>query len=441
MDLAINWRTKMLDNLYKKLYIIFISSIMFIITVIIGILCTNSIDDKHHNDSIFFQRLSTLMIYELENPEKNPQTVINPYEDNYSIFALLKDAQGNTVYQSTPFFPTDINFLLEQFTEKANAESIINLDRTVSTTQSGVISFAGSCHDKYWGTSAIVVDKSGTIFHLSLLHQQKTTFELIRTQLPFYILIWFISLLFIAIVSRFLLKHAMEPTEKVLKSQKDFIASASHELKSPLAVILANNDKIREFSKDMSDIQKFANVIDTETMRMSKLIKDMLLLASSDAGTRNINKTMVNLDTLLITLYESYEPVCVKKGISLDANFMDIHFPMLYTDQECLFQILRIFMDNAISHSKTKTSIQIKAVLSHQKIILSIIDHGQGISEKDKPYIFDRFYCVDKSHTDKSHFGLGLSIAKELAKSLSGEVGLLNTKGGGATFFLTLSLK
>ena len=233
----------------------------------------------------------------------------------------------------------------------------------------------------------------------------------------------------------------MEPTEKVLKSQKDFIASASHELKSPLAVILANNDKIREFSKDMSDIQKFANVIDTETMRMSKLIKDMLFLASSDAGTRNINKTMVNLDTLLITLYESYEPVCVKKGISLDANFMDIHFPMLYTDQECLFQILRIFMDNAISHSKTKTSIQIKAVLSHQKIILSIIDHGQGISEKDKPYIFDRFYCVDKSHTDKSHFGLGLSIAKELAKSLSGEVGLLNTKGGGATFFLTLSLK
>ena len=70
MDLAINWRTKMLDNLYKKLYIIFISSIMFIITVIIGILCTNSIDDKQHNDSIFFQRLSTLMIYELKIQKK-----------------------------------------------------------------------------------------------------------------------------------------------------------------------------------------------------------------------------------------------------------------------------------------------------------------------------------------------------------------------------------
>lgn len=431
----------MLDNLYKKLYIVFISSIMFIISVIIGISCTNYIDDKQHNDSIFFERLSTLMIYELENPEKNPQTVIKPYEDKYSIFALLKDVQGNTVYQSTSLFPTEINLLLKQFTEKTNAESTIYLDRTISTTQGGVISFAGSSHDKYWGTTAIVVDKSGTMFQLSLLHQKKTTFELIKKQLPLYIFIWLISLLFIAIISRLLLKHAMAPTEKVLKSQKDFIASASHELKAPLSVILANNDKIKDFCKDMPDIQKSANVIDTETMRMSKLIKDMLFLASSDAGTHNINKSMVNLDTLLITLYEAYEPVCSRKGILLDANFLDIHFPMLYTDQECLFQILRIFMDNAISHSNTKTSIQIKAVLSHQKIILSIIDHGQGISEKDKPYIFDRFYCVDKSHTDKSHYGLGLSIAKELAKSLSEEVGLLNTDGGGATFFITLTLK
>ncbi len=76
----------MLDNLYKKLYIIFISSIMLVITALIGILCINSIDNKQRSDSIFFQRLSMLMIYELENPEKNPQTIIKPYENQYSIF-------------------------------------------------------------------------------------------------------------------------------------------------------------------------------------------------------------------------------------------------------------------------------------------------------------------------------------------------------------------
>ena len=385
--------------------------------------------------------LYTLIIYELENPENNPQTVIKSYEDNYSIFAVLKDAQGNVIYQSSLPFPTDITFLLRQFTEKANDESVIVLNRTMATTQGGILSFSGGSHDKYWGIPAIVIDKNGTLFYLSLLHRQETSFELMAKQLPFYILLWVVSLFCIVIVSRFLLKHAIEPTEKVLKSQKGFIAAASHELKAPLAVILANNDKINRLSDGIPDIKKAANIIDAETMRMSKLIKDMLLLASSDSGTRNINKTMVNIDTLLIALYEAYEPICSQKGIPLDADFMEDHFPILYTDRECLFQILSIFMDNAISHAKTKASIQIKAALSRKAVTISVIDHGRGISAEDKPYIFDRFYCADKSHTDKSHFGLGLSIAKELAGFLSANVGIKNTEGGGATFFLILPLK
>ena len=126
-----------------------------------------------------------LMIYELENPEKSPQTVIKPYEDNYSIFAVLKDAQGNVIYQSPLSFPTDITFLLSQFTEKASVESVTALDQTKATTQGGVLSFSGSSHDKYWGIPAVVIDKNGTLFYLSLLHRQKTIFELIGKQLPF----------------------------------------------------------------------------------------------------------------------------------------------------------------------------------------------------------------------------------------------------------------
>lgn len=431
----------MLDNLYKKIFIIFISSITLVITVIIGVLCFNSIDSKQRNDSTFFQRLSMLMIYELENPGKKPQAIIKPYEDQYSIFALLTDTQGNVVYQGNSLFPTDIYLLLEKFTEKLNFESTPVLNQTSSTTQNGILTFSGVSNDKYWGISAIIVDKNGTIFHLRLLQQEKTAFELIKKQLPFYILIWFICLLSIAIISHFLLKYAMKPTEKILKSQKDFIASASHELKAPLAVILANNDKISNLSDNIPDIQKASNIIDAESMRMSKLIKEMLFLASSDAGTHKISKSMVNLDTLLITLYESYESICSQKGILLDAAFMDSHFPVLNTDQDCVFQILSIFMDNAIAHSKTETSIKIKATISHNSITISIIDYGHGISAKDKPYIFDRFYCADKSHTDKSHFGLGLSIAKDLANLLSAEIGLKDTIGHGATFFLILPLK
>ncbi len=431
----------MLEHLYKKLHLIFISSMMSIITVIIGILCNDFIENNRQNDSIFFTRLSMFIIYELEDPEKSPQTVMKPYENNYSIFAVLKDAQGNVIYQSSLSFPTDKTFLFKQFAKKANIESTTALEQTMATTQGGMLSFSGRYHDNYWGIPATIIDKNGTLFYLSLLHQQKTTLELIVKQLPFYLLLWVISLFCIVMISRFLLKHAIEPTEKVLKSQKSFIASASHELKAPLAVILANNDKINRLSDGIPDIQKATDRIDAETMRMSKLIKDMLLLASSDSGTRKLHKTMVNVDTLLIALYEAYEPICSQKGMPFDADFMDVHFPILYTDQECLFQILSIFMDNAISHSKTKASIQLKAALSRKTITISVIDHGQGISAEHKPYIFDRFYCADPSHTDKSHFGLGLSIAKELAEFLSGDVGVKNTEGGGATFFLILPLK
>ncbi len=431
----------MLEHLYKKLHLIFISSIMATITVIIGILCKDFLDNERKNDSIFFERLSMLMLYELENPEKSPQAVIWPYEDDHSIFAMLKDTRGNVIYQSSLTFPTDITFLLRQFTEKANEGSVTALDQAMTTTQNGILSFSGCSHDNYWGIPATVVDKNGTLFYLSLLQRQKAPFELIGRQLPLYILLWFLSLFSVVIASRFLLKHAIAPTEKVLKSQKSFIASASHELKAPLAVILANNDKINRSSGGIPDIQKAANIIDAETMRMSKLIKDMLILASSDSGTRSLNKTMVNIDTLLILLYEAYEPVCRRKGMPLDADFMDIHFPLLYTDKECLFQILSIFMDNAISHSKTQAPIQIKAILSRKAITISVIDHGQGISAEDRPYIFDRFYCADKSHTDKSHFGLGLSIAKELAGFLSADVGVKDTEDGGASFFLTMPLR
>ena len=75
-----------------------------------------------------------------------------------------------------------------------------------------------------------------------------------------------------------------------------------------------------------------------------------------------------------------------------------------------------------------------------REVTISIVDHGCGVAEKDKPYIFDRFYCADKSRSDKTHFGLGLSIALELSKMLEGTVGFTDTTGGGATFYITLPI-
>ena len=113
-------------------------------------------------------------------------------------------------------------------------------------------------------------------------------------------------------------------------------------------------------------------------------------------------------------------------------------YPKLHTDQERLFQILSIFLDNAVSYTPENGHIELRVKQSSKGITFLVIDHGTGIAEEDKPYIFQRFYCADKSRTDKSHFGLGLSIAEELSKMLSGNIGFKDTIGGGATFLLTL---
>ena len=145
---------------------------------------------------------------------------------------------------------------------------------------------------------------------------------------------------------------------------------------------------------------------------MSRLVRDMLLLASSDADQWTVQIQEVNIDTILITLYEAYEPVCRKKAIHLDLVLGEDSYPQPHTDQERLFQILSIFLDNAVSYSPENSSIEIQTRWAAREFTFLVTDHGRGIAEKDKPFIFDRFYCADKSRTDKSHFGLGLVLQK-----------------------------
>ncbi len=431
----------MLDKLYLKLYIIFTCGIMLIISVIICVVLNSHINTEKTNDSTLFQRMSTLLIYQLENNSNNFQEIVQDYEQEYSIFCTIKNNSGETVYQSALRFPTSADFLLSTLNNLTNRVSTVDLIKQTITEQKGTFEIKGQNHDIYLGVPATVISKDNNVYNLVLLYQSRTVKELIRKQVPLYISIWFVSLVCVMFLCRLILKKALVPTESVLKNQKEFVASASHELKSPLAVILANVEKIGKLGLYDMELQKSVNTMDTECMRMSKLINEMLFLASSDAKTWSISKKEINIDTLLISLYETYEPICVKQNISLNLDIDNITYPILYSDPERMTQILNIFMDNAIQHADNSPSIQILTSLTPKSITFYVIDHGHGISEQDRPFIFDRFYCSDKSRTDKSNFGLGLSIADELSKMLNGKIGFQDTDGGGTTFFLTIPLK
>lgn len=279
------------------------------------------------------------------------------------------------------------------------------------------------------------------VYHATFLYQIASLTNILQKTLPIYFLIWLLACVFVIVLTHYLLKKAFYPTERILKSQKDFVATASHELKSPLAVIISNTDMLFENTSLNGQAKQAVQTIDFECMRLSCLVKDMLLLASADAETWTLHKDKINVDTLLITLYEIYEPVCINQNIELKLHLSEESYPAMITDKNRLFQILCIFMDNAIQHASNNSLIEIEVTVTEKNIAFSVLDHGQGISNESKNYIFDRFYSGDNSHADKSNFGLGLSIAKELTQLLNGTVSVNDTEGGGATFTVKFPLK
>ena len=434
----------MLKPLSKKLNTLFIMVIMLIITSIMIILCNNYVHMEQSSEVLLFQRMVTQMIYRLEENNQNFESIVDSYHEyKYPIFCYIQDTSGRMIYRTDSDFPTDTDALLERFRTQAGKEDtyIITNDNKPATDQSGVFLFNGTKNDDYLGILATIVMQNNTVYHLSLIYRQQSLFDILTKQAFLYVSLWCLSLIAVTAMSYLLIKKALKPTEVMLKSQKDFIASASHELKSPLAVIVANAEKLEQLQIDHTEFRKSVKILDKECMRMSKLVRDMLLLASSDAKSWTICKNTIDIDTLLISLYETYEPICISKKICLRLEISETSYPKFCADEERLFQILTIYMENAIHHSTGNKQIEIKTAVTAKHITFFVIDHGKGIPEDDKPYIFNRFYCADKSRTDKSNFGLGLSIADELAKMMNGKVGCKDTDGGGATFFVTLPFK
>ena len=434
----------MLKPLSKKLNTLFITTIMLIITTIMMILCKNYIHMEQSNEIIIFQRLVTQMMYQLEDSSQAFESIVDSYHEyKYPIFCYIQDTSGRMIYRTDSDFPTDTDTLLERFRIQTGKEDtfIITNDNKPATDQSGIFEFNGTKNDNYLGIFATIVTPNDTAYHLSLIYRQQSLFDILTKQAFLYVSLWCLSLIAVTAMSHLLIKKALKPTEVMLKIQKDFIASASHELKSPLAVILANAEKLEQLQIDNTEFRKSVRILDKECMRMSKLVRDMLLLASSDAKSWTICKNTIDIDTLLISLYETYEPICINKKICLRLEISETSYPKFYADGERLFQILTIYMENAIHHSINNKQIEINTAVTAKHITFFVTDHGKGIPEDDKPYIFNRFYCADKSRTDKSNFGLGLSIADELAKMMNGKVGCKDTDGGGATFFVTLPLK
>lgn len=244
-----------------------------------------------------------------------------------------------------------------------------------------------------------------------------------------------IAVLALVVFSWFFTGKMLRPLEENRKRQTQFIASASHELRSPLAVILSS---VQAIEADRGECRRFLSTIKSEGTRMSRLIGDMLALANADNKSWSIMKSPCELDTLLLETYEKYEPLLREKGISMNVELPDESLSPCRCDGGRISQVLGILLDNGASYVPAGGKIRLGVEEKEKYFRIYVEDNGPGISDENKDAVFQRFYRADSSRRDKQHFGLGLCIAKEIVTLHHGSIRIEDTKGGGTTFVVRL---
>lgn len=364
-------------------------------------------------------------------------------EDKNNIIIYIEDNNEPIFYEKMRALTDEQVSLIKHLKKYGERDGIYLNSPLISMKElhSKIYEISGNNREKYLGQIFITANKYNNRSLLviqQLLEDEKQKSK----QFMFFVILELFGITALYITSRYLVSKTLKPVEESKRKQTEFIAAASHELRSPLAVIGANIAAIRA-DKEQSDY--FFIGIEKECRRMSRLIDDMLLLASVDAKSWSIRQEIIEVDTILIEIYDSFYAYFKEHGMELELELPDEVLPNICGDKERLKQVLGILLDNAVSYGKIdgKKESSIVALTGKRvgnKLELLVIDHGTGIEEENYREIFDRFYRVDKSRKDKKHFGLGLSIAKELVILHHGTLSVTNTKNGGCTFIIQIPI-
>ncbi len=342
------------------------------------------------------------------------------------------------LYQGAWKAPTDRLILINKVKELAEKDNVYANLRPISTSrmQSKVYQIKGNHGDRYLGELFVLATPNG--FRSAVVLQDNTDKNRkVLEQRLFFLLMNLLGITALFLVSRWVVGKSLKPVEESRKRQTEFIAAASHELKSPLAVIRANASAII-IEKERAE--HFISGIDKECKRLSDLIEDMLLLASADAKSWHMMKEVIDMDRLLIETYDTFYPFCKENGKELRLLLPEALLPNIEGDTLRVKQILAALIDNAVTYSKEEDTIILRAYVKKNYLNIEVEDHGPGIEQENKNEIFERFYREDMSRKDKKHYGLGLSIAKELVDLQEGDIAVKDTQGGGATFIISFPI-
>jgi len=234
----------------------------------------------------------------------------------------------------------------------------------------------------------------------------------------------------------------IERVESSQRSQRDFVANVSHELKTPLTSIQGFAQAILDETADTPEARRQAvQIIYDESGRMHRMALDLLDLARLEAGTADLKMSAVDVMVLLQNIVEKFTPQAQRTGIRLQLE-VPPDLPMLPGDGDRLAQVFTNLVDNALKFTPAGGEVRLSATKAGAGIEVSITDTGVGVPNAALPRLFDRFYQVDVSRAGgKAHgAGLGLAIVREILDAHNGKISVRSELGHGTTFVIHLPL-
>lgn len=234
------------------------------------------------------------------------------------------------------------------------------------------------------------------------------------------------------------LDDATNKLSQINDLRKDLLANVSHDIKTPLTMIRAYAEMIKDISGD-NPIKRneHLDVILMETEYLNKLVTDMSELSKLQSGIIELNRDNFDLKDCTNRVIDLLKKIIVEKKIDLVTNLDDC---VIYADEIKISQVVYNFLSNAIKHSSDEGKIIINIIKSEDNVRLEVIDFGEGISQEALPYIWDRYYKVDKNfNRNVNSTGLGLAIAKAILEAHKANYGVESKLGEGSKFYFELS--
>lgn len=290
----------------------------------------------------------------------------------------------------------------------------------------------------YRAISMKATTKDGQDLYVQILANVDGEEETLRNLLN-KILIGSLIILVAAIIGSYILsKMTLKPIMESWKKQTEFVQNAAHELRTPLTIIQGKEELLlQEPNAKIIDKSEDLNIIMKETKRLTKLIKELMVLAMADSNELKMRKEKVNIDELIKEIIVPYQDFAEiqEKEIKLDLNYNK----EANLDRNKINELLVILLDNAIKYTSENETITVKTYSKEGRLVIEVADTGIGISKEAAKHIFERFYREDKARSrETGGTGLGLSIAHTIVKLHGGSIKIVSNEPKGTRVIIKI---